>query len=246
MHLQAIAFDADDTLWHNETIFSMTQQKFFDMLAAYCDREEVERRLYETEVRNLKVFGYGVKGFTLAMIETAIEVTNGRIPARDIQRLIDFGREMLAAPVELLPGVERVIATLANRFPLLVITKGDLFDQETKIARSGLAGYFQHIEVVSEKTPEAYRAILQEHGIAPQHFLMVGNSLRSDIVPVLEIGGYAVHIPYHITWQHEQAERPTSPRYAELEDIRELPRWLDQQGARFIDQPTHNEERANV
>ncbi len=246
MQLQAIAFDADDTLWHNETIFSMTQRKFFDMLATYCDREEVERRLYETEVRNLNVFGYGVKGFTLAMIETAIEVTEGRIPAHDIQRLIDFARDMLEAPVELLPGVERVVATLANRFPLLIITKGDLFDQETKIARSGLASYFRHIEVVSEKTPDAYRTILQQHGIAPQHFLMVGNSLRSDILPVLDIGGYAVHIPYHITWQHEQAAPPTHPRFAELEDIRELPRWLNQQGARFIAQPTQHKERSNA
>lgn len=232
MRLAAIGFDADDTLWHNEPVFAMTTQKFEALLARYRPIEEVRKRLYEVETRNLKYFGYGVKGFTLSMIETAIDLTEGRISGREIQQLIELGRQMLEMPVELLPHVETALHSLAVRYPLLLITKGDLLDQESKIARSGLADLFTHIEIVSEKTPEVYAEILRRHNIPPERFLMVGNSLRSDILPVRAIGGLAVHIPYRITWQHEVVD-PQGVTYFTLEHIGQLPGFvhrLEQEG----------------
>lgn len=204
--ITAIGFDADDTLWHNETLYHTTQEKFRTLLAPYHDAEWIDRKLYETEMRNLQRFGYGIKGFTLSMIETAIELTEGRVQAAEIQQIIGFAKEMMAAPVELLPCVRQTLTALAGRYSLLLITKGDLFDQETKLARSGLAAHFDAVEVVSEKHVDAYAAVLGKHGVQPGQFLMVGNSVRSDILPVLALGAQAVHIPYHITWQHEEAE----------------------------------------
>ncbi len=225
MQLAAIGFDADDTLWHNEPIFAMTEQKFEELLSAYCSAEEIRRRLFEIETRNLHHFGYGVKGFVLSMIETAIELTDGQITGAEIQRLIDLGRHMLESPIELLPHVETVLHSLAVRYPLLLITKGDLLDQESKIARSGLADLFTHIEIVVEKTPDVYAHILAKYDIPPERFLMVGNSLRSDILPVRAIGGLAVHIPYRITWQHELAN-PDGVTYFKLDHIGELPAFV--------------------
>jgi putative hydrolase of the HAD superfamily len=221
----AIGFDADDTLWHNESLFSGTQDKYRALLAPYHSPEWIDRKLYETETRNLAHFGYGIKGFTLSMIETAIELTEGRITGAEIGQILDFGRVMLQASVELLPGVEEVVARLAEAHPLLLITKGDLFDQESKIARSGLADYFAHVEIVREKEAPVYAAILHRHGIDPANFLMIGNSLRSDILPVLEIGGRAAHIPYAITWQHESAAAPEEATngFHALASIQELP-----------------------
>jgi putative hydrolase of the HAD superfamily len=201
----AIGFDADDTLWHNERLFAVTQDKFRALLAPYSDAEWIDKQLYTTETRNLAHFGYGIKGFTLSMIETAVELTGGRISGHEIGQLVEWGRTMLSSPVELLPDVEEVVAELGKSYPLLLITKGDLFDQESKLARSGLGGYFEKIEIVREKDASVYSAILTKHGIAPSNFLMVGNSLKSDILPVLAIGGKAAHIPYAITWQHEMA-----------------------------------------
>lgn len=228
--ITTIAFDADDTLWHNENLYSLTQEKFKRLLAPFQDVATIDQRLYETEMRNLAFFGYGIKGFTLSMIETAIEITKGRIGAHEIRQIIDFARDMLRAPVELLPGVRETIASLSNSYRLMIITKGDLFDQESKIARSGIAEYFQHIEIVSEKTPVTYATVMKRHGIEPRRFLMVGNSLKSDILPVVEIGGYAVYIPYHLTWEHERAtdEGTIAGRYATLSHISELPTWLAQ------------------
>ncbi|MCU0493486.1 MAG: HAD family hydrolase [Chloroflexaceae bacterium] len=228
-----IAFDADDTLWHNETLYEQTQERLQRLLAPYLSRPWTGQELYAVEMRNLRYFGYGVKGFTLSMIETAIEVTEGRIPGREIGQIIEFAREMLSSPVELLDGVEEVLETLAPSYRLMLITKGDLFDQETKIARSGLAERFAHVEILSDKTSATYQALLTRQRITPQRFLMVGNSMRSDILPVLALGGQAIHIPYHTTWLHEQvaSHEAEGHSYTELADIRQLPPWLAEQHA---------------
>lgn len=222
-----IAFDADDTLWHNETLFTLTQESYRALLTPYLQRPWTGNELYQTELRNLAHFGYGVKGFTLSMIETAIELTDGQVPATAIQQIIDLSKAMLAAPVELLDQVGEVIATLARGYPLMLLTKGDLFDQEMKIARSGLAEQFRHIEIVSDKTPATYRTLLTKYRVAPERFLMVGNSLRSDIVPVVELGGRAVYIPYHTTWAHEHVELADLPvGCVQLDHIGDLVEWL--------------------
>ena len=227
-----IAFDADDTLWHNETLFTLTQSGFRDLLAPNLLRPWTGAELYATELRNLQHFGYGIKGFTLSMIETAIELTGGAVPAAVIRQIIDLGKAMLVAPVELLEHVAEVIPALAAVAPLLLITKGDLFDQEMKIARSGLADHFRDIEIVSDKTQQSYSALLAKYGVLPERFLMVGNSLRSDIVPVIALGGRAVYIPYQITWAHEEVAREALPdSMVELDHIGQLTGWLAAQAA---------------
>lgn len=221
--IQVIAFDADDTLWHNETLFNSTHNKFKALLSPYHSDDWIENKLYETEKRNLKHFGYGVKGFTLSMIETAIDLTEGRISAKEIHQIIGFSKDMLGAPIELLNGVRETISQLATRYRIMLITKGDLFDQETKIARSGLGDLFSAIEIVSEKDSNSYNSIVRKHGILPHQFLMVGNSVKSDVLPVIEMGGQAVHIPYELTWIHERA--PADPKengYHELKKMQEL------------------------
>jgi putative hydrolase of the HAD superfamily len=222
-----IAFDADDTLWHNETLFSMTQDKFRQLLGRYEGTDLAMDKLYEIEIRNLETFGYGIKGFTISMIEAAIELTQGRVVGQDIQQIIDFAREMLRAPVQLLDHVAELIPQLAQSYTLMLITKGDLFDQESKIAQSGLADYFTEIEIVSDKREETYRALLRKHKIAPERFMMVGNSLRSDILPVAALGGVAVHIPYQLTWAHEHIDDDEQLVYLSLEHIGELPEILE-------------------
>ena len=222
--IQSIAFDGDDTLWHNEGLFSMTQERFRALLAGTVSADELDARLLATERENVAVYGYGVKGFTLSMIETAIEVTNGKVDADTIFRILSFAKDQLSHPVELLPGVADVIDELAGRFRLLLITKGDLFDQESKIARSGLAERFDAIEVVAEKDPDVYRRVLRRNGIEPGEFLMIGNSVRSDVLPVLDIGGQAALVPYHLTWELERAEPPQNhDGYWELDDISQVP-----------------------
>lgn len=227
--LSAIGFDADDTLWHNESLFSVTQDRYRALLAPYQCAEWIDRTLYETEVRNLEYFGYGIKGFTLSMIETAVEVTEGRISGREIGQILELAKAMLHAPVDLLPGVLEVVPSLARAYPLILITKGDLFDQESKLARSGIAEHFSHVEIVRDKDEAIYRTILAKHGIDPQRFLMVGNSLRSDILPVLAIGGHAVHVPYAITWQHEAADAPDASTngFYHLDSLLDLPALLE-------------------
>lgn len=225
-----IAFDADDTLWHNETLFTMTQEKFRRLLEPYLDGEWSGQALYETEMRNLNYFGYGIKGFTLSMIETAIEVTGQRIPAHAIQQIIDFAKAMITTPVQLIDQVAEVISQLAQSHTLMILTKGDLFDQETKIAQSGLADYFSYVEIVRDKTKETYQTLLAKYRIDPSQFVMVGNSLRSDILPVLAIGGRAVYIPYHLTWEHEMVIPSDTAQqgYIELEHIGQLPALIEQ------------------
>jgi putative hydrolase of the HAD superfamily len=229
-NIQAIAFDADDTLWRNEDIFIHAQDEFINLLLPYHDEAYIRAHLGEVQINNLEHFGYGIKGFTLSMIETAIELTEGRISGNEIHEIIQLAKCMLASPVELLPNIEHVLSQLKGQFRLLVITKGDLLDQESKLARSGIAEYFDAIEIVSDKTSDAYQQILQRHKISTEHFLMIGNSLKSDILPVLDIGAQALHIPYHSTWDHEQVTDETLLRYPQLgalSDISKLFDWLN-------------------
>jgi putative hydrolase of the HAD superfamily len=223
--IEFLGFDADDTLWHTERLYAEVQSKFDGLLAHYHDREWIQERLLQTENRNIHHFGYGIKAFTLSLIETAIELTEGRITSSEIGEIVGWGRGMIQADVELLPDVARVVAQLAAEHSLILITKGDLLDQETKIRKSGLEKHFEHIEIVSQKTAETYEGILRKHGIPKDRFMMVGNSLASDIWPVLKLGGSAVHIPYEITWLHENAETPSADQagFYELKGIGDLP-----------------------
>ena len=222
MTIKWVGFDADDTLWHNERYFADTQRAFHDVLAAYAEPHATEESLLETERRNLALFGYGVKGFLLSMIETAIEVSDGAIPAREIHHIIELGKMLLAQPVESLPYTYDVVSEMASRYQLVLITKGDLFHQETKIAASGLAEYFTHVEIVAEKDVATYRRIFERHGIDPTQFVMVGNSLRSDILPVLDLGGRGVHVPYEITWAMEHAIAEAHHDFVSIADLSEL------------------------
>lgn len=229
-HFDVIAFDADDTLWDNERIYLDAQNQFKQLLAHYHSPEWIDEHLYQTEMRNLAHFGYGIKSFALSMIETAVELTDGQITGADIQKIIDITKAMLAADVELLEHVADTLVSLKESYTLMVITKGDLRDQELKIARSGLAPYFRYVEIVSEKSRDSYDAILRRYGIEPERFLMVGNSLRSDILPVLELGAGAVYVPHHLTWVHETGETPSGeqPGYYEIEHLGLLPELLKQ------------------
>ena len=223
-----IGFDADDTLWHNESIFTITQEKFRELLYSH-NTELVNQTLSSTQIKNLKLFGYGIKGFILSMVEASVELTNGEIKGNEIQKIIDFGREMLVNPIELLPHVQKVIEDLSRKYRLLLITKGDLIDQETKIARSGLAEYFTGVEIVSDKNTETYEKILSRHEIIASRFIMIGNSMRSDIVPIVQIGGQAVHIPYYSTWDHEQKHPYIDPKnFKKLKHIGLLPGLIEE------------------
>jgi putative hydrolase of the HAD superfamily len=226
--LDIIAFDADDTLWHNEPLYIDIQTRFKELLSAYHSPEWIDQKLFDTEMRNLKHFGYGIKGFTLSMIETAVELSEGRISGSEIQTIIDFAREMLGTRLELMDHVEETLEELSQSYPLMVITKGDLLDQEAKIANSGLAKYIHTVEVVSHKTRQSYTAILSRHNIEPKRFLMVGNSLKSDILPVLELSGKAVYIPYALTWTHENNIDHELPKYGyyQLEHMGLLPKLV--------------------
>lgn len=228
--LDVIAFDADDTLWHNEPLFTETKRKFERLLMNYHSGEWIDRKLDETEMRNIQHFGYGIKGFTLSMIETAIELTEGRVTASEIAEVIGFGREMMRHPVNLLEGAREAVAKLSDHYKLMIITKGDLFDQESKIARSGLGDYFSRIEIVSEKNRRTYEAIMERHAFSPERFLMVGNSLKSDILPVIEAGGRAVYIPYPMTWIHEMISDYDfgQARFSEVESIALLPEKIEE------------------
>lgn len=222
--IKTIAFDADDTLWVNEPIFTRTRLKLEEVLSHYLSINSLETELYEVEKRNLRLFGYGIKGFMLSMIETAIEITKGKISGKDVQSIIDLGKAMLEHPIEILPGIPETIEAIKGDYELMIITKGDLFDQETKIARSGLAHHFDRIEIVSEKNPASYQELIDRNGIDINSFLMLGNSLKSDVLPVCEIGGNAIHIPFHDTWVHEKIEshQVGQYEYLELNDVREL------------------------
>jgi putative hydrolase of the HAD superfamily len=226
--VEIVAFDGDDTLWHNETIFTMTQERYEALLEPYVDSDVVHERMLETERRNVALFGYGIKGFTLSMIETAIDITEGRVTADELRAIIDFGKEMLRHPTELLDGAREAIEATASYARVLLITKGDLFDQESKLARSGLGELFEAVEIVSEKDEARYQRVLGQHGVDPERFLMVGNSMRSDVVPVVRIGGRAVHVPYHVTWALEEIDPTETPDggWWRVDHLSELPAIL--------------------
>jgi len=228
MPIKVVAFDGDDTLWHNETHFNLTQAALRDLLRGHVPNADVDAHLFEIEMRNLSLYGYGIKSFTLSMIETAIEITDGTIPASDLQMILEWGKRMLREPTELLEGVRETLLGMSDRHELLLITKGDLFDQESKLARSGLAERFAGVEILSDKNVDSYRRVLSRRGIDPAEFVMVGNSLRSDVVPVVELGARAVHIPYHLTWNHEHVDEESLPAqgWHRIQSLRELSRLL--------------------
>lgn len=227
--ITVIAFDADDTLWANEPIFQSAEERCKEILEPYIPPSELSDQLYETEMKNLKLFGYGIKSFMLSLIETVVELSDNKVSGAEIQQIIDLGKEMIRHPVEVLSGVEETITTLKEEYTLMILTKGDLFDQESKIARSGLDTHFDHVEIVSEKNKTVYSDILSHYEVEPSNFLMVGNSLKSDVLPVSEIGAHAIHIPFHTTWTHETIEPSEAERngYHELEDISLVPDFLD-------------------
>ncbi|RED50859.1 HAD family hydrolase [Aestuariispira insulae] len=233
--LRLIAFDADDTLWHTEDMFQDTQKRLGDILEQYAPREKVDAALGKTEKQNIKLFGYGIKGFTLSMVETAIDLSDGRIEAQQIHEIVMMGKKMLDAPMRLFIGVEDVLRTLKQRYLLAIITKGDLLDQTNKVYKSGLADLFDYVEVVSEKDVATYSALFQEWSIDPASVMMIGNSVPSDIVPVLELGGHAVHIPYEMTAVHEIHHKdPTHQNFTRLTDICEIPDLIDQMELREL------------
>jgi putative hydrolase of the HAD superfamily len=223
--LTTIGFDADDTLWHNERVFKLTEARFRELLSDHAEAGLVSSTLLEAEKRNLKFYGFGIKGFTLSMIETAIEVTGGKAPASVIAEILAAGREMLTHPVETLPEVPETLASLAGRYRLILVTKGDLFDQERKLAQSGLGDMFDGVEIVSDKTADTYRRVFSRHGNGPTSAMMIGNSLKSDVVPALQAGSWGIHIPHELTWVLEHAEEPIdAPRYRRVGHLGEVPR----------------------
>ena len=228
MSITTVGLDADDTLWHNETIFRLTHARFVDLLADHGDEATIEARLAETEQRNLRLYGYGIKGFTLSMIETAMELTNGEAPPHVVREILAAGREMLAHPVETLPGVDAVVAELSEKYRLVLITKGDLLDQERKLAASGLGDLFSAVEIVSEKDRATYERVFTRHGTGPDEAVMAGNSMKSDVLPAIAAGAFGVHIPYHVTWAHELADAPVDEsRYTSLYSIADLKDTID-------------------
>jgi putative hydrolase of the HAD superfamily len=221
--LTTIGFDADDTLWQNEQFFRMTQERFAELLADYAGRDHLAERLLAAERRNLGHYGFGIKGFVLSMIETAIDVTEERVPARVIREIVEAGREMLSHPIELLPHARETVEALAGRYTVLLITKGDLLDQERKLAQSGLGELFHGIEIVSDKTRATYARIFARHGGGPEAAMMVGNSLKSDVLPAIEAGAWGTFVPHGLTWELEHAEAPAAhARFTEIDHLGRL------------------------
>ncbi len=221
--IEVVGLDGDDTLWHSEQLFVDVQERFRALLAPHTDLagDALDRRLVEVERQNVTGYGYGVKAFTLSLVETALDVTDRTLPGTAVQAILDLGKELLDHPVQLLDGVLEAVDALTDRYRIMLITKGDLIHQESKVARSGIADLFWGVEIVSEKDEASYRRVLDRHGIATDAFVMVGNSVRSDVLPVLAIGGRAVHIPYHVTWELEVVD--TDHEFPVLASIAELP-----------------------
>nr|WP_294849525.1 HAD family hydrolase [uncultured Sphingomonas sp.] len=231
MSIDLICLDADDTLWHNMRHFNETQDALVAMLEPFSDAGITRDALVATEIRNLKLFGYGAKSFTLSMIETAFELGGDELPAKTIRDIVDAGKALCSHPVELLPGVEETMEALADRGRLVLVTKGDLFHQEAKLAASGLGDQFSGIEIVSEKTPATFSVIFERYGVAPDRAIMAGDSMRSDVKPALEAGGWAAYIPQPLQWSHEQGAPPADhPRYRELPSLAALVHWIDDIG----------------
>ncbi|MCM2451737.1 HAD family hydrolase [Agrobacterium vitis] len=222
--LTTIGLDADDTLWQNEQFYRLTEEHFRSLLADYADSSMISERLLEAEKRNLAHYGFGIKGFTLSMIETALDITEGRAPGTVIGEILAIGRDLLSHPVETMPGVHDVLEALAGQYFLVMITKGDLFEQERKLAQSGLGDFFDAVEIVSDKNATTYRRLFSKHGDEPERSMMVGNSLKSDIVPALAVGAWGVFVPHELTWVFEHVEKPIdAPRFRELPEISALP-----------------------
>jgi putative hydrolase of the HAD superfamily len=222
--IRFIAFDADDTLWDNEPHYRALEQLFCEILEEYLPAEESSMELFKTEIDNIPLYGYGAKAYTLSILETALRLSQDQLPASSLKRILNAGKELADSPVRLLDHVEAVLKNLSQHYPLIVATKGDLLDQERKLRKSGLESYFHHIEIMSNKETADYRKLLRHLDIEAAEFLMIGNSLRSDILPVIELGGYAIHIPYHTTWLHEKIEKTDLPpeRFMELPSIADI------------------------
>ena len=232
MPIRLICLDADDTLWGHESYFQMSYRRFADLLAPFAEAAKSEERLIEIESRNLHLYGYGVKGFTLSMLETALEIAGDGLTAAKTRDILEIGRDLMRHPIDLLEGVGEALGPLSERGKLVLVTKGDLFHQESKLAASGLGDRFSGVEIVSEKTAEVYRRIFARYGAAPFEAVMVGNSLRSDILPALEAGAFAVHIPHEFEWAHERAQTPDAePRFRRLNSLLDLVDWLDAENA---------------
>lgn len=226
--IKVIAFDADDTLWINEPYFLESEKAFCDMLENFLPFHSLSGELYTTQIQNLKHYGYGVKGYILSMIEAAINITDRRIGVDTIERILALGKQMLDKDIELIDGVEDVLKALHGKYRLVMATKGDLLDQERKLNKSGLAKYFHHIEIVSEKQETEYRKLVKHLDIQPEEFLMIGNSLKSDVLPVLNIGGHGYHVPFHTTWEHEKVDvRIEHENFKQLTSIREVLKYID-------------------
>ena len=228
--LDTIGFDADDTLWHNEQYFRLTEKRFTELLAEYAEAGHLSERLLAAERRNISRYGFGVKGFTLSMIETALEVTDRRVPASVIGEILEAGRAMLSQPAEPLPHARETLERLCGRYRLVLVTKGDLFDQERKVAQSGLAEMFDAVEIVSDKTADTYRAVFARHGSGVERAMMVGNSLKSDVVPALQAGSWGVHVPHDLTWALEHHDTPDDARFREIANLGELETVIDEIG----------------
>lgn len=227
MDLKVIAFDADDTLWVNEPYFRETEEKFYEMFQDYLPQHTIARELFKTEIDNLVLYGYGIKGFILSMIETALRISDKKIPIDAVEKIIGHGKELLEKPVELIDGVEDVLKALQGKYKLVCATKGDLLDQHRKLHKSGLGHYFHHIEIMSDKKEADYQKLIKRLDIRAEEFLMIGNSLKSDALPVLKIGGHAIHVPFHITWEHETIEGNIEDKnFRQAETIRDVVKLL--------------------
>jgi putative hydrolase of the HAD superfamily len=223
MPLKVIAFDADDTLWINEPYFQETEKKFCSLLEDYLPHHTIMQELFKTEMQTLSSYGYGIKGFVLSMIETALRVSNNNVSIDIIEKIIQYGKDQMERPIEMLDGMEEALNKLKKKYRLVVATKGDLVDQERKLKKSGLEHYFHHIEIMSDKQQADYSKLIKHLDINPDEFLMIGNSLKSDVMPVLALGGHAIHIPYHTTWAHEVVEQTIEhPNFRQVEAIKDI------------------------
>ena len=227
-NIKVIGFDADDTLWVNETYFREAEEKFANLLASYETKNKIDQELFKMEIKNLELYGYGIKGFMLSMIESAMELSNKQVASEVILELISLGKQMLMKPVEVLPGVEEVLLKLQSKYRLIVLTKGDLLDQERKLERSGLIRFFHHVEVLSDKKETNYKKLLDHLEIKTTEFLMIGNSLKSDVLPIVKLGAQAIHVPFHTTWQHEEVtQKEKTNQYLTVKKLNDALQYLN-------------------
>ncbi|GAB7257606.1 HAD family hydrolase [uncultured Polaribacter sp.] len=227
-NIKVIAFDADDTLWVNETYFREAEETFAELISKYETKNKIDQELFKTEIKNLEIYGYGIKGFVLSMVECALELSNYKLPQKSIEKILNIGKEMLAQPIELLDGVEEVLSNLQGKYKLIVATKGDLLDQEKKLEKSNLLKYFHHIEVMSDKKEKDYLKLIKHLEIEPSELLMIGNSLKSDVLPLVALGASAIHIPFHTTWAHEEVttEEANDASYKTISKITDIQKFL--------------------